>query len=246
MFKLSDNAKTGKSLNVSRRSCVGVRTAICAETCYGARRDTQSPCVLAGRSTPNTGPITRPRQQEVYEENLIELERMGMEGSLAEGAARVAQYHTDLRICGLGDLTLEIVDLCVHLALAGCKPWGFSRNALMLVEMAALCDAVGIEVGHPCRPRFAGSIDVSTPGRNISALMAATKLLNGTPRLGLMARSFEEYIFVTRWPMVRASVAVIFGYHATGKKTRLSVIDECPATAGEDVLCHDCRRCIDG
>lgn len=244
MLYLSDNAKTKRSLNFSRRSCVGLRTRVCAECCYGTRRNGSTPCVVAGQSTSNNGPITRPTQQKVYEKNLVELSRMGREGELDEEAARIARRRTDLRICGLGELTSDSVVLCVQLALAGCKPWGFSRNAWALLEMAELCDAVGIPVGAGTRPMFQGSVDVSTRGDDIIRLIWATRELTGRPRLAFMARSMGDLAFLEE-RKIDSHVQTILGYHATSSgKTRLDVPRECPATAGDDIDCHECGRCI--
>lgn len=245
---LSSNTKTGESLNLDRRSCRPTR--LCAQICYG-----RGVSAAEARRTgihANWGPITWPAQQAAYRRNRELLERMSSLEIQAEALRIAASLEAqDLRLCGMGDLTPELVELIAWLAHFGVRPWGFTKRPEML---GLLCRAMKrIPPAAGAWPMFQGSTDSTMELSRIAALESWTRRLNALG--GREGRATLAYVTLSPgwigaaevdalpW---RSSVATVFGYHTNSHKTVVAHQLACPSTNGEEVKCRECRRCIDG
>jgi len=124
---VSKNLKTGRSINLDHGSCR--MTALCREVCYGKLVTLQEAEALGVKS--NCGPITWPKQQEIYRRNRLWLEQASSR-ELKEEALRIKSLmakegRADIRLCGMGDLTKGLVRLAHCLVDVGVSPWGFSK-----------------------------------------------------------------------------------------------------------------------
>lgn len=247
VITLSDNDKTGYSINVSRLECDGA-TTLCYWRCYSKKRDDASP------------PMDWEPCREVYFRNSWNLRALlKVPQGIVSVAARIESFlcHKNidnLRICGSGDLFPELAELVLRLALFGIRCWGFSKCPDMLHYLAGRYEQMvaGLppagEMGSlysPVRPYFLGSIDESSTPNEQGALCDATRRLNGEPTLACMVMDpgWVGQLFV-REHYFRDYIKVVFGYHAGAKKTILQLARECPATAGRGVHCQECRRCM--
>jgi len=227
---LSSNMKTGYSLNTSRDECARarVRTPLCAEVCYA-----KFPPIAWYEGT--------------YRRNSVNIRRLASAGATFDLAVAIAaKLHArgvyDLRFCGSGELFPELLDLADALTYVNIVPWGFTRNPFLLERMAKSWR------GFPftsSRPIFHGSIDRTTPESIVSRLEEATAQLLGRPSLAYLCTEpgWIGQVEVDQHPH-RHSVRVVFGQHGGGKKTKVWHHLECPATGGQDIHCHECRRCL--
>jgi len=247
---LSRNSATGLSLNFSSNiTC----PSICP-FCYGQRRskaDAARLCVEHGLApgliTSNNGPITWPKQQEVYRKQTLALQQMTVEG-IAQEARRLTaslrrRHYDNIRVPGCGDLFPQLVDLCLHLAGEGIKVWGFTRKPDQILRMAADLKEWTI-ARRIYRPTFRLSIDRWTTKDEIKRRADAGMTLAGKSCavLAYMALPDETAADIRAqwwWPLC----AVVLGYHATMKHTKVGIAKECPKTAGRDITCQTCKRC---
>jgi hypothetical protein len=234
---ISNNAKTGQSINLDRSTCRPTKK--CLEHCYFRFRTWQTIKENNWESTPNNGPITWDKQQACYARNTELVKLAGNNGYLEYMAADLVQRVKvpALRHCGGGDLIEESVCLVALAADHGLPQYGFSRKPEMIDLLADLCDSLGLPVEK--RPFFLGSVDPSTKGEDVEALIEATAKLNGEPTLAYAHLSRAPY----RPELVPVHARVVFGYHATGCKTKLGDEKECPATSGQKETCLTCRKC---
>lgn len=239
---LSKNAKTGLSLNVDQCS----PTKFCAEHCYRKFRTWNSikSNGYASTSTPNTGPITWDIQQAAYVRNEHTLRRLSDEGLLDETAALVAQKLPGgrLRGNGSGDLFPELVDFYAVLASKYIRIYLFTRRPKMVHRLREACRILQVS---PCSmPYVIGSMDPTTAPSAALALAHATEMINGHSALAYAtaASGHKGCMEVDTHPL-RDCIKVVFGYHASSKKTVLGHKLECPATSGKQIKCDACRHC---
>jgi hypothetical protein len=241
---ISKNAKTGYSINVD--SCEP--TPWCARHCYRRWRTQEIIKEMGWDDTSvNTGPITWKVQRESYQRNEQAIIKLVADGKLEETAVEIAKRLKNrgvshLRGNGTGDLFPELTLLYCLLAREGIKIFGFSRKP---VEMRAMADCCAeMKVPHELRPFFMGSTDPSTTLFDLGELMQASINLNGTIQLAYATAAGGDagWREVQFHPAV-THVRVVFGYHSNMKKTKIGHPLECPATAGEDIKCDECRRC---
>lgn len=242
-FIVSDNDKTDKSANFGLHTCRP--TKMCRAICYARGRTQAEAEKLGFGSTVNRGPITWDLQQACYDRN-VEVVKYFVESGrvheLAESIAkRCAKVEIDgevkryIRWNGCGDLFPEALVLIVALGEHDVRVWGFSRIADLIEELAVLADAVGLHGWG--RPYFHGSIDKTTYAATARRLEKATERLNGAPVIAVAALDASEIC-------PSPSIKVHFGYHTNLRKTRLGTDKECPATAGDHVVCKECLRCF--
>lgn len=250
-LQISKNKKTGSSVNFDFTECRP--TKLCREYCYGRLRSQGE-----GFGT-NNGPITWPAQQMMYRRNSLWIKRAKLPELRAE-AQRIADLglftpeENGLRWNGQGELSEGACRLIPMLAECGVLIWGFSRRVDRLVRLGMRVQRLRRErrIQLGCNPYFIGSIDSSTSEEDLLGLIKATASLNvtGAPAIGMVAFDpLEARLLIDR--VKRAAVLcrrgdpdlVMFGYHSNRTITKLGVREECPSTAGEDILCADCRRC---
>ena len=230
VLHVSSNLKARRSLNWGLKSCRP--NGECIKFCYARLR-------YAGEGYGgNNGPITSPRMQACYDRNLRWLQQASGE-AIQDAAEQLAAGGNDLRWNGQGDLIPEALPLLEALAGLGCRSWGFSRKPELLHELAARIDLLDAAGCCLQRPFFIGSVDRGTSRKDRNALVAATARLNGQPALAVAALDAIDARL-----LLDSNVLVAFGYHSSHKHTRLGLRQECPATAGEEVKCHECRRCM--
>lgn len=251
---ISSNQKTGESINLDRKSCRPTR--LCSKICYGRF----VPAELAKQEgiKANAGPITWKNHQEVYRRNRRLLQEMSpleiREEALEIAAGRPS--GANLRMCGMGDLTFELVLLIAWLAHFGVRPWGFTKRPEMLRQLMAALR--GLPPAAGCWPLFQGSTDATMEPARVRELAAATAQLNvmaltaGERRWSgaslaymTMEPGWVGAVEVEALPYAR-SIKTVFGYHTNGTKTVVDGSTVCPATNGEPIHCQQCRRCIDG
>jgi len=255
---VSKNSKTGLSINVN--TCKP--TKWCAQHCYRRFRTWDIINKNGWESTPNTGPITWPLQRAAYVRNEARIKELSARGGLEEAAAEIArrlemQGQNCIRGNGTGDLFPELVELYFHLAVKGIRVYGFTRNAELLRYLYRLCLEVGLLQHWHSFPFFMGSVDKTTSREEIVALWDATKRLSNaianlddvytlriTNHLAYATAASDGLELTSELRRLAYTPEVIFGYHATNKRTVLNHYLECPATAGEDIKCLECRRCI--
>ena len=256
---ISANSKTGKSINVSRKSCRP--TALCRKRCYGekitlediARMEAAGIDVRCLR--PNAGPITWDKSQETYERNFNVLQAAYKEGWLDELAAEVSAYwirhqpEEVLRGNGLGDLWPPLCDFYARLAMHGVPVFLFSRKAEMISRLRETCNL--LEVEYDRRPWVIGSVDPSTEKEDLSKLQTETLRMNGQVTLAATWYDPTDRLLwhepLENWQVHEAGVRVIFGYHTNFHHTRVPQAlqkNECPATAGLKTTCRECRKCF--
>jgi len=230
---LSDNLKTGRSINLDHGSCSPDR--LCKKICYG--RFVNAETAKAEGIKVNMGPVTWPTQQQRYLENRLWLERASDEQiekramHMARGLRRAG--HDNVRLCGMGDVTNGLAKLAIALKAEGIYPWGFSKKAKMIRKLAK----TGVSL--------IGSVNESTPHRRIQALMRATELMHGQPTLAYMTMN-PGWVGVNEVESLwyKEAIVVVFGYHTHCHKTIVNHPLVCQATNGEDVHCQQCKRCI--
>lgn len=243
-IRISDNLKTGYSLNVDRSWCRPTR--LCSAVCYG-REVSKSQAKLEGIHS-NKGPITWPSSQRCYAMNAVRLRLLTEEKRIDLGRRLAAKLlnrgYDNLRICGMGDLGLPLVDLCQGLMEGQVRPWGFSKRADMLLRLSQVRDSLGLELDDPAAPCFTGSVDESMPAYRVQDLIAATTRLMGRPRLAYMTLNpgWVGASEVNALPY-KEHLKVVFGYHTGSHKTEVGHPLACPATNGEDIHCQACKRC---
>jgi len=246
---LSENAKTGLSLNSGFDTCSPSK--LCPSICYCKRR----PAADVGPGMSNNSPITWQTQQAMYSANSLALRAFvgtdeASAHALAEKMADLLhrRHNGQLRINGQGDLIAGTVRLIVLLAQNDVLCWGFTRKPGML----HLLRKAGRGLSHVRRPFFHGSVDASTTKGVLDCLRGETRRLNGQPTLaaavlaGTPNHSGQvslEALAARRWIDSIDGLRVVFGYHGSGGKTVLGHPLECPATRGDAVVCADCRRC---
>lgn len=240
---VSKNAKTGCSINVDRCR----PTPWCAAHCYRKFRSAETIKEKGLNSTPNNGPITWERQQAAYKRNdavLASLDQTGqMESTAAALAERLAKAGIEhLRGNGTGDLFPALIVFYAMCALKGIKIFMFSRIPEKILELSALCDAMGVAPHN--KPFVLGSTDPSTSKEDIEALIAATKEINGKPALAYATDTKGQAgcVEVDSHP-ASEHIKVVFGYHTNHLHTVLGHKKECPATAGKAIKCQQCQKC---
>jgi len=240
---ISKNAKTGYSINVYRCQ----PTPWCGKHCYCKARSAELIAKMGWDTTANNGPITWDTQQAAYKRNdrvLAELDAAGqLEHTASDITCRLqANGVTHLRGNGTGDLFRSLVVLYAFLALKGLKVFMFSRIPAMIRELADLCDELG--VAKEDRPFVTGSVDVSTTPEAVQQLIEATRYINGTPALAYATSAAGQAGCneVDRHPAAE-HFHVVFGYHTNHLHTQLGHKKECPATAGGNIKCAECKRC---
>lgn len=249
-FVVSRNAKTGISVNVSE--CVP--TPWCAAHCYGRRRRGTA------EGSANNGPITWDRAQAAYRRNTAIIRSCAASGTLDELAIEIisqidtfrhqsgnAATKLQLRGNGFGDLFPELCWLYALIASKGEKIFMFSRRPDMIRLLASACDELGLPRNG--RPWVIGSVDPSTSVSTSIDLVDATRNINGVSRIAI-ATETAPHDLMRLEPLIaglEGAVAVTFGYHTNHKLTGLQgtilASWECPATAGRDVICTECKQC---
>jgi len=240
---VSKNAKTGCSINVDRCK----PTPWCAAHCYRKFRSAQSIKAAGLSSTPNNGPITWEKQQAAYKRNDAALKALDESGQLEATVSKLAvrlkvSGIKHLRGNGTGDLFPELIVFYALCALKSIKIFMFSRIPEKIVELSELCSAMGVPLQD--RPFVLGSVDPSTPQKDVDALIAATKEMNGKPALAYATDTKGEAGCdeVDKHPASQ-HFNVVFGYHTNHLHTVLGHKKECPATAGKAIKCDQCRKC---
>ena len=142
----------------------------------------------------------------------------------------------------MGDLHTAMCELLATTAAAGMPVFCFSKKPEMIKYLKVLRDSLCV----PVSDIFAiGSIDPSSSKRRTSELIKATAELNGKPTLAYATETTliegVQQEIKSHW--AQEHFHVLFGYHDTCHKTVLNVTNECPATAGLDIKCAECRRC---
>lgn len=252
-FVVSKNAKTGISINVSE--CVP--TPWCRAHCYGKRRSASPEGAGA-----NNGPITWEAAQAAYRRNTAIIKAAADSGDLQELALLItveidrAKFKfgpgLQLRGNGLGDLFPELCWLYAIIADFGYKMFLFSRRADMIDLLTKACSNLGTPRSH--WPYVIGSVDPSTPKEDVLALIEATANHNGKAALAIAAEDKPEDLaaidLLLADPSIYGAVKVTFGYHTNHKLTGLAGTClakwECPATAGQDIVCTECKQCYGG
>ena len=240
---LSDNAKTGKSINTGHSTCRPTR--LCRRVCYG--RYVSGEMGRAEGLHTNDGWITKPKQVRCYERNAALLRSASLEMNWFERQAeriqgKLARGGLDnVRLCGMGDLEEGLCALAVALEERGVHAWGFSKKPEMISLIAELC------AGPDKRPYIIGSTDASMSESRVRELVSATERLNGRGTLAYMCMEpgwvgQQEAEDLPSW--WREPLAVIFGYHTNRHKTAVMHELACPSTNGLDVHCQECRRCM--
>lgn len=226
---LSSNTKTRYSLNTARYECsrAGVRTRLCSRICYAA-----------------CPPLAW--YEHVYARNSENIRRLVRGGHSFQLALAIAGRLQDrglhnLRICGSGELFPELLEVLHALTYFDITPWGFSRNPDLISAMAVIAKT---EPEGVLLPIFHGSIDKTTPEPHIRKLREATTALLGYPSLAYLC---TEPGWVGRAEVEahphKDAIRVVFGQHGCGKRTHVWHPLECPATGGQAIHCHECRRC---
>jgi hypothetical protein len=248
---LSRNKKTGASVNVW--SCRP--TPICKFFCYRFRRTKEdAQRILAEHGFDpgaNNGPITWRVQTDFYrrvEARIKAAARLGELDDMAHRIARTMSFRDEfLRWCGTGDLFPELCELIALVAAKGVKSFGFSRKPAEMIYLATLLDDVGIPVGHPCRPFFIASTDASVDSSYGGGLVLGSRTINGEPATAYATwRTGEEAVQEVASRPWASTIKVVFGLHATSKKTRTEHPLACPSTEGGAIKCIECRRCYGG
>ena len=239
---ISTNSKTGLSLNVDQ--CTPTRW--CLSHCYRLKRTKDLIRKQGWDTTVNNGPITWPVQQARYKANEERIKSLYRQSRLPQTAAAIAtrlrrRGMQHFRGNGTGDLFFELCHLYALLSLHGVKVYGYSKRPAKLHLLAALCR----KYDTACRPFFLGSTDPSSTQRQIKALTRATAELNGAPALTFSTEctGVEAQAQLAKH-CAAEHVYVVFGYHANSKQTVTGLPNECPATAGEDIHCRECRKCF--
>ena len=245
-IRISDNLKTGYSLNVDRAWCQPTRW--CRSCCYG-REVSKEQAKLEGIHT-NKGPIAWKAAQRCYTMNRLRLSLMSEEQRLSFGRTLAARLlnrgYDNLRICGMGDLGLPLIHVCLGLMEGQVRPWGFSKRADMLALLDIKTSQMGLELGDPQYPCFTGSVDSSMTLDRINALIVVTRHLMGEPRLAYVTQEpgWVGAAEIDALPF-KSYLKVVFGYHTASHKTEVAHGLACPATNGvKDVHCQTCRRCL--
>lgn len=237
-FRVSSNAKTGHSINST--VCLG-STPWCRAHCYGRFRP-RGPLA-------NTGPITWRKAQAVYRKNteiICECRDRGRLEDLAADIAALFDPNAILRGNGLGDLFPGLTELYALMASMGVKLFLFSRVPEEIRRLTRLC--IDLNLDRSYWPHVLGSVDSTTTSEAVDALSFAVmehkyrcNYIN-YQWLAFACTTDEEYCTALKqdwWD----TVAVVFGYHGTRKRTVLKDPKECPAAAGYDIKCNKCRRC---
>ena len=150
-----------------------------------------------------------------------------------------------LRGNGSGDLFPALCELYANICKRGVRVYGYSKRPQMLHRLKQACQRMDVPEAH--WPYFLGSTDVSSEPDDVFALAHATAHLN-TDREPALAYSTEStgvgYLDELQTHPDPQAIKVVFGYHTNFKTTVVGCAAECPATAGEDVHCHDCKRCF--
>jgi hypothetical protein len=244
-FQLSHNRKTGYSINLDHKSCRP--TKACKLYCYGRALSAEEAKKHGLHA--NRGPITWPTQQAAYARN-----REWLEAATTEEIWSKAKEHADflkrmeynnLRLCGMGDLTAELVEYAVALSSCGVRPWGFTKRHEMLHLMKSRLSLNGITSTSQSYPKILGSTDSSMSQKRVQCLLSATADLGGRPALAYITME-PGFIGAAEinglW--FRDHIVVTFGYHSNSHKTTVYHKLACPATNGQETSCQTCRRCI--
>jgi hypothetical protein len=234
-LKLSDNLKTGRSINLDHGSCRP--DEMCSKLCYGRYVGAEEAKKWGIKA--NAGPITWRSVRKRYRENRVWLEQ----ASDAEIATEAVRLHKairraglrNVRLCGMGDLTPGLVKLAAELQALGIHPWAFSKKPEMIRMLARRAP------GASC----IASVNLSTPRGRVQRMMAATETLMGQPTLAHMTQEpgwIGAQEVDNLW--YREAVVVVFGHHVGQSKTEVWHPLACPATNGQDIHCQECQRCI--
>jgi len=249
-IKRSVNHKALESMNFGLATCRPTRW--CLAHCYARGRSREDGVELG--STANSGPVTWPTQQAMYDANIVAAKVLYNKGNraLERAAKKLADRQRRVGRCnirwnGVGDLFFEIIPLIAHIAAFGIKVWGFSRRPEKIHLLAETCKEWGVAE----MPYFLGSVDPTTSHEETQLLVDATQDLSGSPQLAYATaqagaagcREVDAHPF-------REHFKVVFGYHTNRIKTPLGHVLECPSTGepeedvGGEGYCHTCRRCI--
>lgn len=227
---ISENSKTGVSLNFGLSTCRP--TKWCLGHCYARQRSAAEAAEFGMGSTPNYAPITMKRAQLSYEANTTEAAHRKPESLADELAFKLfSKGLNNIRFCGCGDLTEPTARLAVELARLGIRVWGFTRKS----EMVKLMIDLG---GRDLPVFFTGSTDCTTRSKDINSLRRWCSKLNQDEQCLATAVSPGG------WPPKLVGLRIVFGYHSMNLKTVIGHELECPSTAGLDVHCQECKRCM--
>ena len=243
---LSTNRKTCRSLNTGHSTCAP--TSLCNKLCYG--RYVGAKTAKQEGIHANVGPITK--QGNCYERNASLLHAHRSNEAWLERQAFRLKHELDkdglnnLRLCGMGDLTIGTCKIAVLLdTILKKHTWGFSKRHVLIKLLAKLCDDLNAPMQS--RPYIIGSTDCSMTHVRVKQLIKARERLNGVPRLAYMTTNpgWVAKAEISSLPMWWSKhITVVFGYHTSHCKTVVDHELACPSTNGEDITCQVCRRCM--
>jgi len=240
-LRISSNTKTGLSINLALSTCTP--DPWCYFFCYARRRKKGATCAFGWKSGGNSGPITWPVQQKSYARNvdiLMAAQRAGTIEELAiETSRRIKNKgYRVIRGNGCGDLIPAISAFYAYLCLHGVHVYLYSRKPDEIRRLTRYCK----EIGLPAEkwPHVLASMDPSTAYGDVLDRIDASQAHNGETVLVLAVNDKHQ----AKKLMSHLPINVVFGYHSSHDKTALGIDKECPATAGQDIKCHDCRICF--
>jgi hypothetical protein len=238
---ISSNSKTGLSINLSLDTCKP--DPWCLIHCYARRRKKGTTCMQGWKPGANTGPITWPVQQKAYARNVAVLMAAQQAGTTEELAIEAARRIKNkgfqvIRGNGCGDITPPVALFYAYLGKHGVHVYLYSRKPKDIRRLTGYCK----EIGLPRKkwPYVLASMDPSTSYGDVLDRIDASRQHNGKVVLVLAVNDkFQAKNLMSHLP-----ISVVFGYHSSVEKTTLGMDLECPATAGQDIKCHDCRICF--